>query len=386
MKRLDLSSIDPYRVFFPIGLAHALLGTSVWILFAFGIVDYPAHSHPHQMVSGFLFSFALGFLMTAVPRFTGAARANPVELLLGACLASAGFFLNSYLLTCGLLSFLTVFFSRRLIKRSFSPPPHFMFIPLGLFLGLLGSILLSLVEFQRIDSSFAIPAKLFLYHGTMLCFLLGIGARLLAALLGWAPPPTHQVESMTKADERFSAKKWRIPLIQAGLFALGFLIEVTFEASVGRGLRAVVASWIAMQYWRLYRLPKIRSKLSFWIWISCWTLLIGLWTHALFPSFGVHVAHVIFIGGFGLMTLLVSSRVILAHGGFSLEPEARSRIYALFATAALLAMLTRFSAQWTSSLLHHYAYAAVLWILSLFLWGSFFLPKLFFGAKPHRNI
>ena len=116
--------------------------------------------------------------------------------------------------------------------------------------------------------------------------------------------------------------------------------------------------------------------MPFWMWISAWMLMIGLWTHSLFPTLGIHAAHLIFMSGFGLTTLLVASRVTLAHGGYSLNLETTSRIFPITATLILLATLTRFSSLWTSSLIQHFAYAAALWILALIFWISFFLPKM----------
>ena len=53
------SRSDPYRVLFPVGLAHALVGTGLWILYARHVIAYPATAHAHYMFSGFLLSLRL---------------------------------------------------------------------------------------------------------------------------------------------------------------------------------------------------------------------------------------------------------------------------------------------------------------------------------------
>src|ERR1041384_380285 len=79
--------IDPYRIFFPLGGVAAILGTVLWIAFGFGWIGYyPGISHADLMTGGFLFAFVMGFLMTAIPQFTGAHRASGAERAIGALL------------------------------------------------------------------------------------------------------------------------------------------------------------------------------------------------------------------------------------------------------------------------------------------------------------
>jgi uncharacterized protein involved in response to NO len=66
------SITDPYRVLFPLGLATGIAGVSVWPFYYFGITEgYSGRTHAFVQICGFLYSFAAGFLLTAIPRFTG---------------------------------------------------------------------------------------------------------------------------------------------------------------------------------------------------------------------------------------------------------------------------------------------------------------------------
>src|SRR5262245_51371283 len=66
------SATDPYRIFFPLGLALGLTGVSVWPFYYFGVTEgYSGRTHAFVQICGFLYSFAAGFLLTAIPRFTG---------------------------------------------------------------------------------------------------------------------------------------------------------------------------------------------------------------------------------------------------------------------------------------------------------------------------
>src|SRR5689334_8167273 len=65
------STTDAYRIFFPLGLALGVTGVSVWPLYYFGITEgYNGRTHAFVQICGFLYSFAAGFLLTAIPRFT----------------------------------------------------------------------------------------------------------------------------------------------------------------------------------------------------------------------------------------------------------------------------------------------------------------------------
>src|SRR5215510_7928052 len=63
---------EPYRVFFPLGMLCGLAGVAIWPLYSFGITaTYSGRAHALVQIFGFLYCFIAGFLLTAVPRFTG---------------------------------------------------------------------------------------------------------------------------------------------------------------------------------------------------------------------------------------------------------------------------------------------------------------------------
>src|SRR5580692_3915357 len=67
-------STDPYRVFFPLGILLGAMGVAIWPLYYYGVTEgYSGRAHAFVQTDGFLYSFIIGFLLTAVPRFTGTA-------------------------------------------------------------------------------------------------------------------------------------------------------------------------------------------------------------------------------------------------------------------------------------------------------------------------
>src|SRR5262245_53606399 len=71
---------DPYRIFFPLGALLGIAGVSIWPLYHWGVTaGYSPRSHAFVQTDGFLFAFIVGFLWTAVPRFTET-RTPPVAI------------------------------------------------------------------------------------------------------------------------------------------------------------------------------------------------------------------------------------------------------------------------------------------------------------------
>src|SRR6266566_9914237 len=79
-------STDPYRIFFPLGIMLGVMGVAMWPLYYFGVTDgYSGRAHAFVQTSGFLYAFIAGFLLTAIPRFTGTeAPSRRVQYVLAA--------------------------------------------------------------------------------------------------------------------------------------------------------------------------------------------------------------------------------------------------------------------------------------------------------------
>src|SRR5215467_852975 len=63
---------DAYRIFFPLGIVLGTAGVSIWPLYYYGFTEgYSGRAHALVQSEGFLYAFIAGFLLTAIPRFTG---------------------------------------------------------------------------------------------------------------------------------------------------------------------------------------------------------------------------------------------------------------------------------------------------------------------------
>ncbi len=387
--------MDPYRVLFPLGVFAAILGTVPWVTFGFGLSNfYPGLFHPDLMMGGFLFAFSAGFLMTAIPQFTGSAVCRTWELFLSAAifvaLVAASFFEYRFwfhVLSCFSLISLVMFCIRRVLSRTNSPPRFFIFVGLGLLMGIVGSGLLALCDLGwLVGGAWFGLAKLIYTQGMVLSLILGVGTHLLPAIWGWAELPIKA----SKVDVSESVLKVIGPVfVLAFVLASSFIVEVKWSAVAGWVMRAILVTFLSVNHWHILRKPKARGRLAFWLWISAWALLIGLWAPVLAPAYWVHGIHIAFIGGFGLMTLMVASRVTLAHGGYGHRVELRSRLLPAAAIIILLSAFTRGLAPLVpQAYLHHLAYAAGTWIIGVLTWSFVFIPKMIrLGPKssPHTH-
>jgi len=356
---------NPYRPFFLVGTFAAALGVCVWIPFGLGWWDlYPGTLHAQTMMGLFLNCFVSGFLMTAIPRMSGTRLADPRELRLQALglsvvaavvlspLPASAFFAASVLS----LGILLRFCGRRIVQRTSALPEIFAFVLFGLLSGV-GGALLSLAG-QEI-----LGARLF-YLNFVLCLVLGIGMRLVPVLLRLEPKKTPLRTTET--------------LGLAALLTACCFLETFHSPIAGVALRALVGSWIIGVRWRVFRRAGDGAGLRWGVRIAALSMLAGLWFEVASPEHRLEWIHLVYVSGFSLMTIMVASRVILAHGGHDLGSEVGNWHVRLPVFLFLLAGATRAAAPFISGEYErHLAYAALVYLLALGVWARFFLPRIF---------
>jgi uncharacterized protein involved in response to NO len=91
--------------------------------------------------------------------------------------------------------------------------------------------------------------------------------------------------------------------------------------------------------------------------------------------------HLSFVGGFGLMTFIIASRVVIGHAGF--EPLWQGHRPSLMIPLALIALSTpvRLAADaFPDNYAEWLGASGGLWVLGVAIWGLVFLPKML----PHH--
>lgn len=371
------NTVEPYRILFPIGVLFALFGVGIWLRGG-AFQDYAiwAGIHSQIMVGAFLFAFAAGFLMTAVPKMTASFPARPFEIWVAAVLVlgnaffalkglSEIFFASAFIS----ISFLLAFFFRRFLARTKSPPKFFPFVIMGLFSGLLGSFLLA--TGWRGDFWPALGKSLY-FEGMILFLILGIGSRLIPVISGRGAPVEHG-NAVTR-----NLMLGSLVFLSYGLHAGGIILAAGL-------LKFSTVFLIAAVNWKLFARINTPSKLAHGMRGSGIMVLAGLLLSGLYPAYAVHWMHLTYIGGFGLMTFTVASRVTLAHGSYDLGIEARSRILWIAGSLILLASLTRVAAPFAGvGYPSHIFYAALTWTVAVSLWAFSFVARMIHKGEEKK--
>lgn len=246
---LGMIKAEPYRILFSLGLLAALVGIAFWPLFQAGqLAYYPREAHAQLMIFGFLLAFASGFLMTAAPRMSGALPSQPWETALASALVLAQIFaqinFTGEKVAYGLALLQFAFLFRFLLSRrprssgGRTPPPYFLFLPLGLLLGSAGCAL------RLIGVPLEELSRILLFKGFLMCLVLGVGIRLLPVFLSGAATPMEA--SPPEHDAGYK---------EAGLVALFYILALFTEVSL---------PWLGnlMQLCLLAGLLQFRLKIS----------------------------------------------------------------------------------------------------------------------------
>ncbi len=377
---------NPYRVFFPLAWLMGLWGGLVWVLFALGIGDLPVLMHPQAMMAGFLLGHVMGFLLTAGPRFTGTGALASIELSIAVAI---------YLALCGAVIFqgslelpqevtfvlfalsvvvMASILGFRLLRRTKSPPSEFVFLPFGLFAALIGAVIKVSGETSAFLSQLG---NLFFYEAFILSLVLGIGSRLAPFLMGHGEAP-DAASSKAEANLR-SVNRGRSLILPLIVFWLSYFLEAHFQplgsVQLARVLRGIVLLYVFGFQWKLFERPKNTTRQAWGLWVSAWMMMLGLFASSV-ATWRVHSLHLFYIGGLGLLTLMVATRVTLAHGSKRLLLEKTSAVLYPVIALLLLAAWARFAAILLPQFyVQTLAVAASLWVVGLLLWGIVFLRE-----------
>lgn len=377
---LSLLPGEPYRLLFPTGALLAILGAALWPLHAWGMLAaYPAVPHARIMAEGFLGAFAMGFLGTAVPRLIGAPGLTAVEatsmaalLIAAAILHVAGLTLpGDQVFLLALLSLVASLGARAFVRKDL-PPPSFALAGMGLLSAFAGVALFLFGPLADLPPWHDALARLLLYQGFFLLPIMGVGAFLLPRFFN-LPNRQDFPESLAPPKGWTPASAWA--------FACGIAMLLTFIAeALGHRVPANLARLAIAGGFLFTQLPIHRARpkgtIARCAFAALVLLLCSFPAVALAPEPKVAWVHVLFIGGFGLLTIAVATRVILGHGGASHLFPRRIRALLAFAILAILALATRVSADFLPDIrLSHLAYAAVAWIAGVVVWGWAILPR-----------
>lgn len=374
---------EPYRLFFPIGLLSLGLGLGIWLPALWLTLAYPGVAHAGLQIQGYLLAFILGFLMTMLPKALGLSawsrfNLGTIAVLLFAHIAAslqARYALMTWL-HLGLMVYVVIQLVLRFRQRrnpQQSPPTPFRLIAAGLMSDVLGTLLIALhlsTDWLGDAGGFAFElGRLLQNQAFPLLLIAGVGSFLLPRLFaghyrepGSLPNTSRSgalnsdpsVVSLLKPrpTDRGPAFYWSI----AALILVGSGLEASRLGGDALGLRlGYLARFaaVAIAFFLGIGLHRLKLRVPGYLlgarW-GLWCIVIGLFMPVIDPAHRLGYAHLVYIGGYGWLTLSVASRVLASHGGMPRLVEGMRPWVKVSAACMILAMLSRVTAEFGSSI------------------------------------
>lgn len=304
-------------------------------------------------------------------------RAGEVSYMVGMlCLVGGSHFLGhsvtgDSLFLLLLLSFPLIMRSR-FVARKDVPPPGFLLVGLGWMSAVVGTSILLLFPFITLDAFWYSLANLLLFQGFLMFPILGIGAFLFPRFFGL--PNLHNLD-----ESRSLPPGWIRRAMLAGvcgvIVMLGFIVEAKGELRLGPLLRLLGAGIYFGREVPFFRTFRNHGTLGVCLGTALLLLMTGMLCQALFPQYAKGMEHIVLVGGFGLLTMTVATRVVLGHSGQTHRLKIKIRPLTIAMGLIILSLATRISADvFPQVMLTHHIYAAVIWIAAALVWAVKILP------------
>jgi uncharacterized protein involved in response to NO len=370
---------EPFRLFFPLGVLFAWIGIGHWLLYATGVTTtYSCRFHGLVQMQAFMMAFAVGFLLTALPRRTQSRLVGRMELGAFAAaltITTGAAMVDSWTVAeiayAALFVLLIQFALRRFLagEAGRRPPAAFVLLPIAALQGLAGAALIGAADANAVLPSTGYLGVLLVEQGVFLCLAIGIG-NLVLPLMGGAPPPPD-----LGSAPRETWKALAYAAAGIAIFASLLLEQLGFERS-GPLLRAMVVA-IGLGFGggalRLPGKPGAHRKL---VWLAVWLMPVGLIASAIWPDYRVPAMHILYIGGFSLLVFGVGSHVAMSHLNMEQLALGRPPAVIILGAAFLIALSARLAADASNTYYVHLGWAAAVWIVGSAVWLAFFGPKM----------
>lgn len=351
-----------HRPFFLLAALYATLGIAFWLAALNGLVDLPPSWHGHEMIFGFGTASLSGFMMAAVPKWTGskATQGTPLAILIAlwligriAVFSEAFFWLD--LLHLPFLAYLVgkmIFGAGN--KRNYVVPVMVLML----------AVINGLYHFG--DASLALRAGAILMTG----FIALIGGRVVPAFTQNAlrMATGHEISCTTPAW----TEKLALPLI---ILVTGFeLIWPESRVSGAAAFATATVLLVRMSGWQFFKtlsIPLVWILHAGYVWLPIGFALKGLADFGLVDD-TTAAMHALTAGAIGVMVLAMGSRAALGHSGRPLHATPMT-VVTYFLILAAVALRVFVPLDWAITA------AGLSWTLGWGLFSVVYWPVL---AKP----
>ncbi|MGH8681304.1 MAG: NnrS family protein [Burkholderiales bacterium] len=366
-----------FRPFFLGAGVWALAATAIWLSAFQGLVSIPTAFNPlawhaHEMLFGFVAAAIAGFLLTAVPNWTGRTpiQGLPLAVLFALWLIGRAAAIASGLIGAGVAAALDLSFLALLlgvVLRELVAARNWRNLPITIALaGLLLANVLIHAEAAGYASTGAAGQRLGIAVVVLLISL--VGGRIIPSFTGnWLKKRGEA--RMPAGHDAFDLVALAILLIALAAWVAAPQSPVTGASLIGAGVLAL----IRLARWRGHRTlsePLLWSLHLGFAWVPTGLLLAG--ASLLLPSLPATAGiHALTAGAMGSMTLAVMTRATLGHTGRALTADRwTAAIYLLVTAAAALRVAAPLLAE---------AYLPLLWASAVAWIAAFGIFAVRFG-------
>lgn len=376
-----------FRPFFLFAGIWAVLAMAAWLAILGGWIDLPTHFdpvswHAHEMLFGYLSAVVAGFLLTAVPNWTGRLPIVGWPLggliglwVMGRMAIAFSTYLPVLLVAAVDLVFLIVL--ALAIAREILSGRNWRNLPVLAMLTVL--IVANGLYHWEANSSYAASG-----YGLRLGLA---GALMLISLIGGRIVPSFTRNWLVKQENPSRPASFDLfDKMTLAFTAIALVVWISWPATVPTAIFLIVAG--AFQTLRLSRWSGSATGAEPLVWvlhagyafIPLGSVLLGIAILISDPLFMPAAQHVWMAGGIGLMTLAVMTRATLGHTGQELRADPGTSLTYL---ALIGSVAARLAAGLMPNLLDYlYNLSGLLWLIAF---GGFILlygPALLRARRP----
>ena len=357
----------------------------IWLLYLLTGEEYfpfapftPHDWHMHEMLFGFMPAAITGFLLTAVPNWTGRlpVRGLPLGLLLGLWLAGRFAPFLSYklnetdfyvinIIDCSFLFVLTLLLAREIIKGK-----NWRNLPV---VAIVATLALANMAFHS-SPAFEGDDPL---SGRIAFFALMLGVLLISLIGGRIVPSFTRNWLARHGATSLPAPRDNIDQIGSALILLSALLLVFFPDLAITGALCLITALVHFYRLSRWRGWSTRSEALVLIlhigygWIGVGFLLAGLSNLSSEAIPFIAAIHAFGAGAIGTMTLAVMTRATRGHTGQPLEADQGTILVYLLINLSALARVGEALGDWGQT---GYLVSALLWIGAFALFSLLYLP------------
>lgn len=306
--------------------------------------------------------------MTAVPKMTQSTSASRAEILFALILGGTQIVFNListplfsvYIFALQLL-FILYFILQRILKEKKVPFVGFIFFPFAFALAFFGIFWTVFFSPENFRYFYILSGEAFVLN--LIC---GVGARLV--------PVICRTPTALNPDQIAKDSKYLEFFIYALLLNATYLMEFYSYTQLAYILRIAFLILFSVFKFNILQKPLQRTIVGVGLQASVLSLILGYLLVVLNQVSALAGMHIVYIGGFSLLTLMVASRVSIAHSRRSLNLEINSMPLLITVTLFVLAAILRYSIN-VYSPIPLFLFAAFAFLIALWNWTFFILKS-----------